>query len=86
VLDTLGFEQPRTREMVALLEHLNVATSALVLLGDRNPNVELSSRNLANVKTILPSALSVRDLLGYDYLVVDRDTVTTVQEWLGAAA
>ncbi len=86
VLDALQFEQPRTREMVTLLERLSVGTSALILLNDRNPNVELSSRNLSNVKTIVPSCLSVRDLLNFDYLVIERDTVGLVQDWLGAAS
>ncbi len=86
VLDALAMEQPRTKEMNAFLERLNVGTTALILLSDRNDNVELSARNLSNVKTIMPSCLSVRDLLNYDYLLADREAVTLVQDWLGAAS
>jgi large subunit ribosomal protein L4 len=86
VLDALAMEQPRTKDMNAFLERLNVGTTALILLSDRNDNVELSARNLSNVKTIMPSCLSVRDLLNYDYLLADREAVTLVQDWLGAAS
>ncbi len=86
VLDALAMEQPRTKEMNAFLGRLNVGTTALILLSDRNDNVELSARNLSNVKTIMPSCLSVRDLLNYDYLLADREAVTLVQDWLGAAS
>jgi len=86
VMDALRMEQPRTKEMTALLDRLSVGESVLIILAERDANVERSARNLAKVKTIVPSSLSVRDLLTYDYLLADRATMAMVQDWLGEAA
>lgn len=86
VMDALRMEQPRTKEMTALLDRLSVGESVLIILAERDANVERSARNLAKVKTIVPSSLSVRDLLTYDYLLADRATMAMVQDWLGEAS
>jgi len=86
VMDALQMDAPRTKEMASLLERLGVGDSVLIVLAERNPNVELSARNLTKVKTIVPSALSVRDMLTYDVLLADRATVAMVQDWLGEAS
>lgn len=82
VLDTLEMAEPRTREMAALLDRLGVPTSALVLLPERNEIVERSAANLPDVKTLRAGYLNVRDLLGYDYLVLPQATLTTIEQML----
>jgi large subunit ribosomal protein L4 len=82
VLDTLEMAEPRTREMEALLDRLGVPTSALVLLPERDETVERSAANLPDVKTLRAGYLNVRDLLGYDYLVLPQATLTTIERML----
>jgi len=82
VLDTLEMAEPRTREMAALLDRLGVPTSALVLLPERDETVERSAANLPDVKTLRAGYLNVRDLLGYDYLVLPQATLTTIERML----
>jgi len=86
VMDALQMDGPRTKEMAALLQRLGVGESVLIVMAERDQNVELSARNLAKVKTITPNALSVRDMLTYDILLADRATVAVVQDWLGEAS
>ena len=50
VLDQLQMAAPRTRDMASMLEALDVERSALLLLPESDANVELSARNLPNVK------------------------------------
>jgi large subunit ribosomal protein L4 len=68
-----------------MLARLNVGTSALILLPEANPNIEISARNLAYVKTLRATFLSVRDLLRYDTIIMPREAVQVVQEMLGVA-
>ncbi|MBC7235305.1 MAG: 50S ribosomal protein L4 [Chloroflexi bacterium] len=84
VMDQLAMERPKTKEMVALLERLNVDTSVLILLPQENANVELSARNLPYTKTQRAHNLSVRDLLSYDYVLMSREAVDVIHEMFGA--
>lgn len=85
VMDALDVDQPKTREMVALLGRLGVDSSVLILLPEANPNVELSARNLSYVKILRANCLSIRELLRYDCVIMPRGAVDMVHEMLGAS-
>ncbi len=83
VLDELAMDAPRTRDIVAMLNALDVDRSALVLLSESNSNIELSARNLPNVKTLRAGYINVRDLLGYETIVVPQQTLSLLETFLG---
>jgi large subunit ribosomal protein L4 len=83
VLDALQVEVPKTREMIAVLDRLNVDSSVLILLPQRNENVEKSARNIPDAKTLRASYLNVRDLLNYDYLVMPLAALEVIEGILG---
>jgi len=83
VLDKLEMPEPKTKAMAALLGALAVDSSALILLPGRNENVEKSARNLPGVKTLRAQYLNVRDLLGYDYLVMPLGALEAIESILG---
>jgi large subunit ribosomal protein L4 len=85
VMDSLEMAEPKTKEMAALLRHLSIEASALILLPEMNANVELAARNLSQIKTSRANCLSVRDLLGYDYVIMPLDAVNMIQNMLGGA-
>lgn len=83
VLDTIDFEAPKTRAMLDTLRNLNVTSSAVILLPDRNVNIERSASNLSGVTTLRANYLNVRDLLKYDYVIMPTDALAVVEEILG---
>ena len=83
VLDAIDFDGPKTRSMVDTLENLSVDGSAVILLPERNENVELSAGNLPDVKTLRAHYLNVRDLLKYDYVIIPTGALSVVEEILG---
>jgi large subunit ribosomal protein L4 len=83
VLDELKFEAPKTKAMKELLDKLPVNGSVLILLPSKDESVQKSADNLPNVKTILANYLNVKDLLGYDYLVMPRKSVEIIESILG---
>lgn len=83
VLDTMDFEAPKTRTMVDTLQNLSVDTSAVILLPERNENLERSANNLSAVKTLRAHYLNVRDLLKYDYVILPTGALAVVEEILG---
>lgn len=83
ILDDIQFDDPKTKNMVQALDNLDVKGSAVVLLAERNENVERSIRNLANVKYLRASYLNIRDLLGYDYVIIPKASVEIIDTILG---
>jgi large subunit ribosomal protein L4 len=73
LIDSLSFAQPKTREMVAVLEALNLTgANVLVSIPEYDLNVYKSIRNLADV-----SVLPVTDLNAWNVLRPNRLLMTT---------
>ena len=79
VVDKLELNEIRTKEMVKVLSNLNTS-KALILLDEKNLNVQASSRNIENIKTTLVGTINVYDLLKYDSLIVTENAVKKLEE------
>ncbi|MGI5997122.1 MAG: 50S ribosomal protein L4 [Lutispora sp.] len=80
VLDDLSFEAPKTKQVVNMLQNLKVDTKALIVLAEKNENVEKSARNIPGVKTSLVNTLNVYDILKYDKFIITKSAVEKVEE------
>ena len=80
VVDKISFDEIKTKNMVAALNNLKVEGKALIMLPERNENVQKSARNIEGVKTTLVNTINVYDLLKYNKLVVTVDTVKKLEE------
>ena len=65
--------------MVNVLNNLKV-NKALIVLEDKNLNVQASSRNIENVKTTLVNTINIFDLLKYDSLVATEEAIKKIEE------
>lgn len=83
VLDVIDFDNPKTSQMLELLDNLEVEGSVVILLPERNENVEKSARNLKDVKTLRANYLNIKDLLGNDYLIIPKQALSTIESFLG---
>jgi len=83
LLDSLEMVQPKTKDVLAMLQSLGVGSSALILLPGRNEMVLRSVRNLSQVRTLVAQYLNVRDLLKYDYLLMPMDSLAVIEGILG---
>jgi len=80
VVDTLEMKEIKTKEMVNVLNNLKVEGKTLILLPEKNENVQKSARNIEGVKTTLVNTINVYDLLKYKNLVITLDTVKKLEE------
>jgi large subunit ribosomal protein L4 len=84
ILDTLEMDAPKTKEMANVVSSVtNGSRSALVLLAERNEIVELSARNLPNVKALHANYLNIRDLLGHQKVIIPVSALEVVTGYLG---
>jgi len=83
VLDKWQIDAPKTKDMVTALSALGVAgSSVLMVLPEKEMTVQRSANNLSNVKTLLAGYLNIRDLLGYDTVLLSKSAVNYIEEWL----
>ena len=80
VVDKFDLKEIKTKNMVNALTSLKVTEPALILLPEKNETVQMSARNIENVKTGLVNTINVYDLLKYKKLVVTVDTVKKIEE------
>ena len=80
VVDSLELKEIKTKSMVSALNNLKVEGKTLIVLPERNENVQKSARNIENVKTSLVNTMNVYDLLKYNKLVLTLDAVKKIEE------
>lgn len=86
VLDELSLTAPKTREVADLLARLIDSDSALLLLTEADSEVARTARNIPDVKTLHASYLNIRDLLGYDRIVMPIAALEVISGFLGDEA
>ena len=79
VLDEINFDEIKTKNFIKVLDNLEV-NKALVVLEDGNENVEISARNVPNVKTARTNTINVFDVLKYNTLILTRAAVASIEE------
>lgn len=80
ILDELNLSEPKTKEMVKILNNINAGKKALIVMDEKNANVIKSANNIPNVQTILVNTLNVYDILNYDSFIITKDAVRKVEE------
>jgi large subunit ribosomal protein L4 len=84
VVEDLNIAEIKTKAMLETLTRLvGEGQSALVLLPERNEPVERSLRNLAHAKSLRANYLNIRDLLGYDKVLLPVGALDVIQGYLG---
>ncbi len=84
VVDSLNFDKPRTKDMVAFLKGLNLdSSSVLVVTEDKDENVFLSARNIPGVDVMRAQDLNTYEVLVHQNLVITKDALKKIQEVWG---
>jgi large subunit ribosomal protein L4 len=80
VLDALSFNEIKTKNMVKVLNNLKIQEKAMIVLPEKNENVQISARNIQGVKTSLATSLNAYELLKYSTLVITLDALKKIEE------
>lgn len=82
VLDDFQLPECKTKEFVQIMKTFE-AERALIVLGDENKNVDLSSRNVRGFKVMKSEGINVYDLLKHDKLFMTKESLGKIEEVLG---
>jgi large subunit ribosomal protein L4 len=83
VVDKLEFESLKTRAVLDMLLALGIGDSVIIAPAEAQANLFVSAGNLAGVKTVPASLLSVAELLTYKVILMDVDAIRKVEEIWG---
>ncbi len=81
VLSDLKMEGPKTKELAATLKNLG-SDNALIVTGDFDQNIYLSSRNLINIEYSDARHVNPVNLVRYEKVIMTEDAVKKVEEML----
>jgi large subunit ribosomal protein L4 len=83
ILEALRLDEPKTKQMAAILDALKVEKSALVVTLKSELNVIKSSSNIPGIKTLPANLLNVVDILGYKTLLMEVAAVREAEKLWG---
>jgi large subunit ribosomal protein L4 len=80
VIETLVFDEPKTKQAQELMEAIGFDQTTLVVLPAPNYTVSRSFENLTGAKIILARNLNIRDLFSHTYLLLAKDSIELLEE------
>lgn len=86
LVEGMKMDAPRTQEFASVIENLVGDQSALLVLPASTgeyENVVKSAKNLESLKVLNANYLNVRDLLGYDKIVLPVEALDVINGYLG---
>ena len=81
-MDEFKFDSIKTKLVVKMLKDLKAEGKVLIVVKDVDENLILSAQNIANVVVTAVDNVSVYDLMYFDKVVMDKDTIKLVEEAL----
>ncbi|NVK05511.1 MAG: 50S ribosomal protein L4 [Flavobacteriia bacterium] len=83
VLEDLSFDAPKTKQYAEILKSLNLnEKKSVVVVGDANKNVYLSSRNFKGSKVVTASELSTYAIMNAGTLVLTEGSIERIENVL----
>ncbi len=83
ILESLSLGEPKTKEMIQILETLKVDSTALIVTDEPKANVVKSSRNIPGIKTSPADLINVVDILSSKALVMEVGAVRKAEKLWG---
>jgi large subunit ribosomal protein L4 len=81
VLDSFVLDEIKTKNFVEAIDKLN-KKNVLIVISEKNENLELSSNNVPYVKVLKCEGLNVYDILKYDSLILIKEAVEPIERRL----
>jgi large subunit ribosomal protein L4 len=83
ILEDLKFEVAKTKDFIAFLAAMNLENEkVLMILGEQNDNVYLSSRNLKKVKVVTADSVNTYDVLNAKKVIMAESSIEVIEKIL----
>ena len=82
VVESIGIEQPKTKQMVARLAELAASGRVVIVTESGSEALFLAARNIPYLQIVDVAALDPVSLVGADKVVMTVESLKRVEEWL----
>jgi large subunit ribosomal protein L4 len=86
IVDAFDFKEPKTKQMLAVLDALNIQSSAIIVTQKPEENVILSARNIPEILTMPTNILNILDIMSHKTLLMTEAAVRAAEELWGNGA
>ena len=80
VVDEFKFAEPKTKEMVKVLENIKADKKALIVMDEKDENVVRSAHTIPGVRTALVSTMNVYEIVNHYTLVLTKAAAKKIEE------
>ena len=80
VVDEFKFKEPKTKEMIKVLENIKADKKALIVMDEKDDNVVRSAHNIPGVRTALVSTMNVYEIVNHYTLVLTKAAAKKIEE------
>ena len=80
VLDEISFAEPKTKEMVKMLDAVKADKKALIVTAAKDENVVKSAANIKGIRTALVGTMNVYDILNHTSFIVTKEAIEKIEE------
>lgn len=85
VIDAISLKEAKTAELSKLLKKLGVERQTLLVVSNLEDKLTRASSNLRDVKVIQASYLNVYDIVNSYNVIIEKDCLETISNWLNPA-
>ena len=86
ILESFKLDEIKTKNVVSILDAMQVDKPTLVFTGEGNVNLVKSARNLPGVKTLPANLLNVVDIISHNTLLIEVDAVRIAEQLWGESS
>ena len=80
VVDEISFEEPKTKEMVKMLDAIKAEKKALIVTAAKDENIVKSAANIQGIRTALVGTMNVYDILNHTSFIVTKEAIEKIEE------
>jgi large subunit ribosomal protein L4 len=86
VLDEIALSEPKTREMAQVKNNLAGESSVLIIIPEKNETfdqIHKAANNIPDVKLLNANYMNIRDLLGFEKVIIPLAALEVIESYLG---
>jgi len=83
VIEEINLTTPKTKDLLTIINGLDIKNSCLIILDEVSENIRLASRNLKNIDVMNASHLNTYKVLRYQNLVITNAAMSLIENRLG---
>lgn len=82
IIDSFNVETGKTKDMISILNGLNVTNKTLIVVEEITENMILATRNLSNIILLEANEINTYDIIAADRMIITENAVKKIEEVL----